>query len=192
MTVHKPADDRAALRARLLQARRAWSTTPAAAQAQAALQERVAATLASLEPDCLGLYWPMQGEFNPMEVGAILQKSEGIRLALPFARKQPAEMHFRAWRGEQPAQRDECGIPSCDGEQVVPDVVLVPCLGFTDEGWRLGYGGGYFDRYLAAHPHVTALGVAWDAARLARSDLAPEPHDIPLMAVLTECNTWSS
>ncbi len=73
-----------------------------------------------------------------------------------------------------------------------PDVVLVPCVGFTPEGWRLGYGGGYFDRFLAAHPDVTAIGVSWDAARLDTGVLQPQNHDVPLIAVLTESNSWSN
>ena len=63
-------------------------------------------------------------------------------------------MHYRAGTGEQPMLRDECGIPSIDGPPVLPDVVLVPCLGYTASGYRLGYGGGYFDRWLAAYPQV--------------------------------------
>jgi len=85
---------------------------------------------------------------------------------------------------------DECGLPSPDGRPADPDVLLVPCLGFTPEGFRLGYGGGYFDRYLADHPEVTAIGLAWDAGRLDAAVLLPQSHDIALMAVLTESHTW--
>jgi 5,10-methenyltetrahydrofolate synthetase len=77
------------------------------------------------------------------------------------------------------------------GKPVVPDVVLVPCVGFTPEGYRLGYGGGYFDRYLAAHPGVTVIGVAWEQARVSREELAPQAHDLPLMAVVTEARVWT-
>mgnify|MGYP003693774087 CR=1 FL=1 len=69
-------------------------------------------------------------------------------------------MHYRLWDGQAPRSVDECGIPSSDGAPVAPDVVLVPCVGFTASGFRLGYGGGYFDRWLAAHPQVCAVGVA--------------------------------
>jgi 5-formyltetrahydrofolate cyclo-ligase len=61
--------------------------------------------------------------------------------------------------------------------------VLVPCLGFTREGYRLGYGGGYFDRWLAAHPGVTAVGLAWSVGECT---FAVEPHDLPLAVVITE------
>jgi len=67
----------------------------------------------------------------------------------------------------------------------------VPCVGFTEEALRLGYGGGYFDRYLAAHPEVTALGVAWEIGRLSLQQLEAAPHDQPLVAVVTESDTVS-
>lgn len=192
MTMNNPPRSRADWRRHLLDARKAWRTTPQAQQAQAALHERVMAVLSELEPDCLGLYWPMQGEFNPMDVATAAQRAFSCRLALPFAQKSPAQMHFRLWDGQPPATQDDHGIPCPDGAPVVPDVVLVPCVGFTEEGWRLGYGGGYFDRFLAAHPEVTALGLAWEVGKLAQADLQPQAHDMPLMAILTESNSWSA
>lgn len=185
--------DRATLRRRLLQARRDWSATSAIVPAQKALHDRVVAVLNQLEPECLGLYWPMKGEFNPMDIARAAQTTLASRLALPFARKTPPQMHFMAWDGQQPEAVDDCGIPCpAQGKPLVPDVVLVPCVGFTREGWRLGYGGGYFDRFLAAHPEVTAIGVGWDLGLLDKAELAPEAHDIPLMAVLTESNIWDA
>ncbi|MGE5453096.1 MAG: 5-formyltetrahydrofolate cyclo-ligase [Acidobacteriota bacterium] len=183
--------DRPALRRQLLTARQAWATTPEAAAAQTQLQARVMAVLAQLEPMCLGLYWPMQGEFNPRDVALSAKQQWGCHLALPFARREPVDMHFRAWDGQTPDAQDECKLPSTSGRPVQPDVVLVPCLGFTEAGYRLGYGGGYFDRYLAAHPGVTALGVAWEQARLTPAQLTPQAHDLALVAVLTERETYS-
>lgn len=95
-------------------------------------------------------------------------------------------MHYRLWDRSEPALCDECGIPSCDGAAVVPDVVLVPCLGFTVSGFRLGYGGGYFDRWLALHPHVTSVGVAWSGGELSEAELSPQAHDQPLTLIVTE------
>lgn len=95
-------------------------------------------------------------------------------------------MHYRAWDGSAPALRDGCGIAASEGPPVEPDVVLVPCVGFTRSGYRLGYGGGYFDRWMAAHPHVTAVGVAWSVGEVSEADFAPQPHDQPLTLVVTE------
>jgi 5-formyltetrahydrofolate cyclo-ligase len=87
---------------------------------------------------------------------------------------------------------DECGLPAPDaGPEVVPDVVLVPCVGYTRSGWRLGYGGGYFDRWLALHPHVTAVGVAWSASEIEQADWEAQPHDRPLTLIVTEAGVVS-
>jgi 5,10-methenyltetrahydrofolate synthetase len=187
------ADHRAVLRRHLLKARRDWCATSAIGPAQKALNDRVMSVLAQLEPECLGLYWPMNGEFNPMDVARAAQTSLAARLALPFARKTPPQMHFTAWDGLAPEHADECGIPSPPpGKPVVPDVVLVPCVGFTREGWRLGYGGGYFDRFLAAHPEVAAIGVGWDLGLLDSAELSPQSHDVPLTVILTESNIYGA
>jgi 5-formyltetrahydrofolate cyclo-ligase len=62
----------------------------------------------------------------------------------------------------------------------------VPCVGFTTAGYRLGYGGGYFDRWMASHPHATTVGIAWAFSELGGEDFQPLPHDQPLTLVLTE------
>ncbi len=185
-----PGDDRATWRRQLLQSRRDWAGTAAAQAAQAALEARLWSVLEQLEPICLGVYWPIQGEFNPRNIACQAQRTWGTRLALPDASKAPVAMHFVPWDGAEPQRQDACGIPTGDGKPLVPDVILVPCVGFTDDGHRLGYGGGYFDRYLAAHPEVTALGVAWSQARLPAGALQPASHDQPLVAVVTEHDTW--
>jgi 5-formyltetrahydrofolate cyclo-ligase len=167
--------DRSVLRRELIAARRAFATTPAFAAAQAALDGPLRELLAQLEPELLGVYWPMAGEFTPGTLP--------FPQALPFARREPAGMSYRRWDGAEPTARDECGIASSTGAVAVPDVVLVPCVGFTREGYRLGYGGGYFDRWLAAHPGVTAVGLAWSGAQ---TQFAVEPHDCALTLILTE------
>jgi len=101
-------------------------------------------------------------------------------------------MQFRDWNRVTPTARDECGIPAPEGAAVVPDVVVVPCLGYTKSGYRLGYGGGYYDRWLAAHPHVTAIGVAWSACEIDEATLAPASHDHPLMLIVTELGAVAS
>jgi len=177
---------RSDLRARLLSERMRFVASGAAVQAEADLGRELRAVLADLEPECLGLYWPRRGEFN---APAALDESErpGISLrALPFARRAPPELHYRVWDGAAPTLVDECAIPTSAGAPVVPDVVLVPCVGYTPTGYRLGYGGGYFDRWLASHPGVCAVGVAWSTSRLDDAELAPQPHDVPLALVVTE------
>lgn len=142
--------------------------------------------LRQFEPQCLGLYWPIRGEFNAPVLCGLTVRSAPFDCALPFAQRTPPRMHYRTWDGGTPMLRDECGIPCVEGEPVTPDVVLVPCVGFTRSGHRLGFGAGYFDRWLAAHPHVTTVGVAWSFCELPLDHWVPQPHDQPLMVVVTE------
>jgi 5,10-methenyltetrahydrofolate synthetase len=178
--------DRKALRRQLLSARERFVLSEGFSEAEAALQARLVAVLADLVPECLGIYWPYPSEFNAARPWLGAEGVSPLPLALPFARREPRQLHYRLWDGSPPTLQDECGIHTSQGKAVDPDVLLVPCVGYTDGGMRLGYGGGYFDRYLAAHPDVTAIGVAWSAGRIAPGQFQPEPHDQPLMLIVTE------
>ena len=111
----QPSVDRSELRRRLLAERSAFAATPAFQAAEAVLCAALAALLEQLEPELLGVYWPMKGEFDP--------GSLPLPRALPFARREPAEMVFRRWDGQPPAARDDCGIATSTGAVAVPDVV---------------------------------------------------------------------
>jgi 5,10-methenyltetrahydrofolate synthetase len=177
---------RRALRERLLAERELFLASPAAAVAAEALAAALRQVVAELEPECLGLYCAFRSEFNAAAALAADARFKELPLALPYARRTPKSMEFRRWDGGVPRLADECGIGSADGVVVVPDVLVVPCVGFTDAGHRLGYGGGYYDRWLAAHRDATAVGVAWAFSRLELATFAPLPHDIPLTLVVTE------
>jgi 5-formyltetrahydrofolate cyclo-ligase len=174
------------LRQRLLAEQARFIASAEAAEAADALGRELRQVLGQLEPQRLGLYWPRRCEFNAPLALAADEGLEKSARALPFARRAPPSMEYRDWDGASPTLTDECGIPSSAGAVVVPDVVLVPCVGYTDSGFRLGYGGGYFDRWLAAHPGVCAIGVAWAASRIDADELVPQPHDIPLTLIVTE------
>jgi 5-formyltetrahydrofolate cyclo-ligase len=174
------------VRQRLLAERSLFAASSGLAAAQQALAQHLVTLLTTLEPACLGLYWPLRGEFNAIEPIVHTSIGNTMRLALPHVRKLPPQMEYRGWDGGTPVRRDEVGIPSAEGSVVAPDVVLVPCLGYTDALYRLGYGGGYFDRWLALHPHATAVGVAWAAARLGEHEFQPEAHDLALTLLVTE------
>jgi 5-formyltetrahydrofolate cyclo-ligase len=181
-----PDSARRLLRRRLLAERVVLDSGHYAALNHAALARHLQTVVARLEPQCLGLYWPIRSEFNaPAALAADVMRAGGL-LALPFTRRTPREMHYRRWDGSTPSVPDECGIASTDGAEVVPDVVLAPCVGFTDQGFRLGYGGGYFDRWMAAHPEATVVGVAWSAARVAAAEFGVQAHDKALMLIVTE------
>jgi 5,10-methenyltetrahydrofolate synthetase len=180
------AGERKALRARLLADRAAFVASSAFAAAEVALAAHLRAALVPLEPACLGLYWAMRSEFNAATALAADPGLDKVGRALPFARRTPRAMEFRRWDGAKPAIADECGIGSASGEPVEPDVVVVPCVGFTAAGHRLGYGGGYYDRWLAAHRHVVAVGVAWSFAQIDLDVFAAQPWDVPLALIVTE------
>lgn len=179
--------ERSELRRALLARRREWSAGAEARLAADKLGEQLLPLLRQLEPLSLGLYWPLEGEFNAAAWAATHKLGGAMQLALPFARKAgdrgPAAMEFRRWDGTPPTLKDECGIPSATGPALVPEVLLVPCLGYTREGFRLGYGGGYFDRWLEAHPGVTTIGLAWSCCE---ASFEVQPHDQAMTVVVTE------
>jgi 5-formyltetrahydrofolate cyclo-ligase len=174
------------LRRRLLAERAEFSGRPEALHAQASLAQHLQALVLQLEPTCLGVYWPVRSEFNAQVALAADPACASLPKALPFVQKLPPRMHYRGWDGKAPAVVDEARIPASDGAEVTPDVVLVPCVGFTASGYRLGYGGGYFDRWMAAHPQVTTIGIAWAFSEVTGADFEPQPHDRLLTLVLTE------
>ena len=184
--MNTPSIARAELRSRLLAERDAWVKTAADPSAAAALAGALCDTVAQLEPQCLGVYWPLGSEFNAAPALAADARTMKLALALPFSRRTPRQMEFRYWDGAPAQTVDECGIGSSDGAVVVPDVVVVPCVGFTASGHRLGYGGGYYDRWLALHPEVVAVGVAWSFAEIGPADYVAEAHDVALAFVVTE------
>lgn len=181
-----PGASRAEWRRWLLAQRERFASGAEAAQAAARLGRHLAEVLSGLSPRCIGGYWPIRGEFNPWPV---LDRHAGLRdiaRALPWSWREPRRMVYRLWPREGALQPDACGIPSATGAEVAPDVLIVPCVGFTAAGWRLGYGGGYFDRYLAEHAGVRTVGVAWRCSELPPDAFAPGPQDRPLTALVTD------
>jgi len=178
--------ERQALRARLRAAGQTVVADADFASRQAALAGHLMSVIEQLCPDRLGVYWAVQSEFDAAAWCVRDSSLEDMPLALPFSFRDPVRMDYRHWNRLPPPLRDECGIAACEGPVVVPDVVLVPCLGYTASGLRLGHGGGYFDRWLAAHPHVTAVGVGWSVCELEAAELRPQPHDIAMACVVNE------
>ncbi len=182
--MNSPLDARAALRQRLLTARAAAVEPPALQQA---LAQQLCRVLAQLEPQVLGLYAAIRGEFNALAACTAEAALAEVPFALPFSFRQPPRMDYRLWPRGAALPPDECGVPASRGAVVVPDVLVVPCVGYTACGFRLGYGGGYFDRYLAAHSGVTAIGLALSSTEMNAADFAPQAHDLRLTLIVTEC-----
>ena len=133
----------------------------------------------------VSFYWPFRGEFD-LRSWIIARLAEGTRAALPVVLEKRQPMVFRPWSPGCRMERGIWNIPvPADGPAVTPDLAIAPLVGFDSECYRLGYGGGYFDRTLAefaARPIVIGIGMA--RARLAT--IFPQPHDIRMDAIVTE------
>jgi 5-formyltetrahydrofolate cyclo-ligase len=141
--------------------------------------------LAMRRPTLLGFYWPFRGEYDPRDVVETLH-AQGVRLALPVVVQKTAPLVFRAWHPGARLESGVWGIPvPADGEAVLPDTLLVPLVGYDRQGFRLGYGGGFYDRTLAAMPRQPVkLGVGFGFGLL--ETIYPQAHDIPMDVIITE------
>ena len=138
--------------------------------------ERLAAT------DIVAAYCACDGE---VDLAPLIERcwQRGIVIALPVLAGK--RMAFAAYRSETPLCDNRYGIPEpVAAEPLEPNVVLAPLVAFDDAGNRLGMGGGYYDRYFAAHPAALRIGVAHECQRAQR--LPTNPWDVPLAALATE------
>lgn len=194
---NKPPADQKALKAQwrqqLLQARLRLEDRLARNDA---LQRVMRVWLVERPDEVIGAYWPIKGEFDPlpalfrwqeagMEADA-LAASRRRKIGLPVINKATRTMTFHRWYPGCPMEEDAYGIPKPkDTEIVEPTLLFVPCLGYGPGGYRLGYGGGFYDRTLnELKPRPFTVGLSYSIGFL--PDLEPEPHDIPLDAVLND------
>ncbi|ACC72073.1 5-formyltetrahydrofolate cyclo-ligase [Paraburkholderia phymatum] len=161
-----------------------------------ALGRRVLDALTVYAPTSVGLYWPLSGEFDMRDALAVWLSGDGARrAALPVITGRDKPLEFHVWTPDMPMQVGAHRIHEpTSGEVIVPDVLFVPCVGFDADRYRLGYGGGYYDRTLAAFrraggPVPVTVGIAYEACRT--DALAREAHDIPLDAVITDARWYS-
>jgi len=150
-----------------------------------AIGQNLGTVLRSLTPGLLGIYWPFKGEYDPRPLAKELL-TEGWSLALPVVLAKDGPLAFRTWTPDARIERGVLGImiPS-DGAWVAPGVVLAPLVGFDAARYRLGNGGGYFDRTLATlDPKPYAIGVGYALGRLAT--IHPQPHDRRMDIIVTE------
>jgi 5-formyltetrahydrofolate cyclo-ligase len=175
---------RKAERTRLIAERQAVSV-----ERRRTARQRVQATLVSEAPELrratLGFYWPFRGEIGLVEFVRDLIEG-GSRAALPVVVEKGGALEFWRWEPGAAMRPGIGGIPvPAAAEPVEPDCLLVPLVGFDAEGYRLGYGGGYYDRTLAAMPRrPLALGIGYAFQNL--PTIYPQPFDQPMDAVITE------
>lgn len=161
---------------------------------RAAWGERMTASLCAMLPApqkaVVGFCWPFKAEFDA-RYAVRHWREQGAVAALPEVTGKGRPLRFSRWWPGAPMKRGVYDIPVPDGTAVVlPDIAIVPMNACDARGYRLGYGGGYFDRTLAAlERRVVAIGVTWDACRLA--SIYPQAHDIAMDFVVTEAGIYS-
>lgn len=130
-------------------------------------------------------YRPVGGEADPAPLERAA-RAAGCTLALPHVVSRAAPIRFLAWRQDAPLVAGPFGLtqPTDAGQEIAPDIVLVPLVAFDRAGHRLGQGAGHYDRALAALPRAWRLGVAWSVQQVAA--LPADLWDVPLHAIVTE------
>jgi 5-formyltetrahydrofolate cyclo-ligase len=187
----RPSDEKRALRAELI-ARRARLTQHERAEKSRAVADRIEALPAFGAARTVALYAPLGTEVDALEI-ARRALSRGVRVGFPravagerrlaFARCEPSELV----RGPLGAGEPPAGAPLVALEDL--ECVVMPGVGFSEDGLRLGRGGGYYDATLRAMPAATRIGVAYEVQLVPR--LPREPHDAALDALVTEARTLS-
>jgi 5,10-methenyltetrahydrofolate synthetase len=186
----KRAEEKKALRQALIRERLGL---PDRLQRETLLQQVMRSWLVTRPDVVIGAYWPIKGEFDPLpalyrwkEDGELLDQPQPRRIGLPVIDKVSKTLTFHAWYPGCPMEEDAFGIPKPkDTELLVPTLLFVPCVGYGPGGYRLGYGGGFYDRTLASlRPRPFTVGLGFAQGFL--PDLEPEAHDVPLDAILND------
>jgi len=144
--------------------------------------------LAAFKNATVGFYWPFRGEPDLRRlVRSLLDNGASAALPVVVAKGRPLE--FWSWRTGERLQPGIWDIPVPAQRRIArPDVLLVPLLGFDLAGYRLGNGGGYYDRTLVAMtPRPFTIGIGYELGRL--KSIQPQPHDIPMDGIVTEAGT---
>jgi 5-formyltetrahydrofolate cyclo-ligase len=150
-----------------------------------ALTERLLAAVELRSFAVLGFYWPIRGELDLRDV-ARRHVEAGGTAALPVVVAKNAPVEFWQWQPGAAMQRGFWNIPvPAERRVVTPDALLIPLVGYDAAGYRLGYGGGYYDRTLAAaRPRPFRIGVGYDDSAI--ETIHPQPHDIPMSLIVTQ------
>lgn len=175
-------------RARLIDQRLAVSREDRQA-AREHVNAAVDALLERFDTACVGFYWPFRGEIDLMPVIKSLL-ARGCSAALPVVVAKGQPLVFRGWTPGAAMVPGVWNIPvPADDAPVVPDVVLSPLVGYDPAGYRLGYGGGFYDRTLAAlTPRPWVIGVGYRNQAL--TTIYPQDHDVPMDVILTDDGRW--
>lgn len=150
-----------------------------------AIGRRLDALLDQLDGRRVAVYWPLPGE-PELQEWYVSAAGRGATLLLPLVVERNAALQFRRWRPGEELVADVLGIPSpAEGPAFEPEIVVTPVVGFDQDNYRLGNGGGYYDRTLAvldARPRLVGVGYE----RCAIRSIYPQPHDVPMDHVVTD------
>jgi 5-formyltetrahydrofolate cyclo-ligase len=179
--------EKAALRGQMRDMRASVHALEAASAARA-VRDRFLGAIEVPQNAIVAAYAAFGGELDPLPLLEALA-AKGVKLALPVVEAKNAPLVFRAFELGAALVQHRFGMaePPRDAPAVVPDIVVAPLLAFDRQGYRLGYGGGYYDRTLAAlrkRGRVLAVGVGFAAQEL--PSLPRGPHDVPLDWIVTE------
>ena len=187
------AEQKAALRTQLRKARREHAAA-LPKQVSALVFNRPPGPVLEMVPEgaTIGLYRADPGEAPAFSYIKFFHEA-GHRVALPRITTLKEPMHFHVHTDpyeESDLHKGPLGLmqPAPEAEEVVPDVLFMPLVGFTANGDRLGQGGGFYDRWLETHPETIAIGMAWDIQRV--DELPVEDHDMPLKAIITSTRIY--
>lgn len=178
---------RKAARASLIAARVALDAERLAGMRDA-IDKHLTRAFPGLARGIVAFCWPYRNEYDARHLARQL-RAGGASTALPVVVAHGQPLIFRLWKPGDVMSNGVYDIPyPASGGAVIPDVALVPMNGFDGAGYRLGYGGGFFDRTLAAlragGARCVAIGVTYELARL--ETIHPQPYDIPMDYVVTE------
>jgi len=127
--------------------------------------------------------WPLPGEIDLRPLWHALH-ARGGAVVLPETTQRGQALRFRRWVPGCAMRPEAFGTVCPEGELAIPDIIFVPLLAFDRRGHRLGYGGGYYDRTLAANPAARAVGFGFAAQEV--PEVPAGPHDVPLGRIVTE------
>jgi len=175
--------NRATQRAALIAARRAIDTHHRKLWDKQ-IADQVVAWCKANAVKSVGLYSPIQAEPCLNEIIPILSEL-GISTALPSAPAKDHPLKFSLFKQGDELMKDRYGVlvPLESAPTIEPEVLFVPCVGFTEKGYRLGYGGGFYDRTLARKPKPKAIGIAY---RISMCEMDVAAHDVALDSMITD------
>lgn len=167
-----------------LAAARAGITPADKARFDAVIAARVLDWVQEAGVESIGVYWPLRGE--PDLAACYLElAARGVQLALPVVLERDAALGFASWQPGEEMVKDKMGVAvPADLRRVARlQALLIPCLGFNAARFRLGYGGGYYDRTLEQTPRPLTAGVAYACLQ---ADFASAAYDVALDRIITE------